>query len=369
MYRIDEYNTFPSLTTEIDARTAQNPKGLEVAAFNTRGYVKSKVHYPLSNFNDATSLDGIYIRTDFPGFHFFPQCDTWGNDIIDATDKANDIPSLITRCEDGEAKGAYAFNTTGWIKNKVTIPPSKSDYFKNDFEGIYVRTEWPDFVYLPGIVSPGNDITQITGKNVAELIAEARKDARVVAFNTNGWMKSAVASEPESASQPRNVLFGTYVKVPVLSQELEADENLLNENALTISLFILKASVTVWAFWLIPDGPVRAEYAKAVAKSCNEILEYVSKKEFTLEQAVQMAFDMRQQYLVWAREKSSGLGQFFASAMKPADLKIDRYLNSKSQKLFQKTYGLLTATQQSQVSAIDRKNELIGGANCSQGDD
>lgn len=368
MYRIDEYNTFPSMTTEIDARTAQSPEILEVAAFNTHGYVKSKVQYPLSDFKDATSLDGIYIRTDFPGFNFFPRCDSKGNDIIDATDKANDIPSLITSCHDGEAKGAYAFNTMGWIKNKVTIPPSKVDYFHDDSEGIYVRTEWPDFVYLPGIVSPGNDITQITGKNVAELIVEARNDARVVAFNTNGWMKSAVASEPGSPSQPQNVLFGTYVKVPVLSQELEADEKQLDE-ILTRAVFVLKATVTFWAFSFIPDAPVRAEYAKAVAASCNEILEYVSKKVLTPEKAVQMAFDMRQQYLVLTREKSSGFGKFIASVMKPPDLKIDRYLNDKSQKLFKKAYDLLTAPQQSKVSAIDRKNELTGSTDCSQGDD
>lgn len=262
----------------MDSRTAKNPEGPDIAAFNTRGDVKYKVQWPLSDWKDATSLDGIYIRTDFLGFNFFPQCDSTGNDVIDATSKARDIPSLISSCHDGAAKGAFGFNTMGWVKNKVTIPPPSASYFNDDTQGIYVQTEWPDFVYLPGVVSPGNDIHQLTGKTVAELIEEARKDSRVIAFNTNGWMKSNVASEPEFPSQPQNMLFGTYVKVPTESQLLKAGSSL----AVDIPLFILKGTVAIWAFWFLTDKGIRVEYAKGVSEACKEINQYVADKKLTV---------------------------------------------------------------------------------------
>ncbi|KAI0972086.1 hypothetical protein F4678DRAFT_479067 [Xylaria arbuscula] len=346
-YHIEECNTFPSLTAEMEARTARDLEGPDIAAFNTNGWVKSKVQFPLADFKDATSLDGIYIRTDFLGFNFFPRCDSSGNDIIDSTNKANDIPSLIKSCVDGETKGAFGFNTMGWVKNKVTIPPSSASYFSDDTQGIYVRTEWPDFVYLPGLVSPGNDITQYEGKSVAELIELARKDSKVVAFNTNGWMKSNVASEPDMPSQAQEVLFGTYVKVPAESDLLEVEVD--NDLLVDIALFILKGTVALWAFWWLPDSSIRLAYQKGVSETCKEIKEYVSQGKFSLREAAQTAFDMRQQYLVWAREKSSTLGQIFATAIKPADLKIDKYLNKYSQKLFQKDFSQITITEESKV--------------------
>lgn len=64
-----------------------------------------------------------------------------------------------------------------------------------------------------------------------------------------------------------------------------------------------------------------------------------------------MAFDMRQQYLVWAREKSSTLGRIFAAAMKPPDLRFDKYLNKYSQLLFQKKFSEVTAVEEAKVSA------------------
>ncbi|KAI0404132.1 hypothetical protein F4802DRAFT_607591 [Xylaria palmicola] len=347
LYQIDDYNTLPSMTAEIDARTARNPENPDIAAFNTRGSVKYKIQYPLTDMRDSTSLDGIYIRTDFLGFNFFPRCDSSGNDVVDATDEARDIPSLISSCHNGETKGAFGFNTMGWIKNKVTIPPSNADYFNDDSQGIYVRTEWPDFVYLPGIVSPGNDITQLVGKSTAELIEAARKDSRVVAFNTNGWMKSNVASEPDFPSNPQEVLFGTYVKVPAESQLLAVDSSLIMD----IALFILKGTVAIWGSWWLRDAPVRREYAKALSAACQEIKDYVAQGKLTLDEAVQKAFDMRQQYLVWAREKSSTLGQIFASSIKPADLRIDKYLNKYSQQLFGKDFAQVTRLEQTKVMA------------------
>lgn len=330
----------------MDARTAQNPEGHIIAAFNTSGDVKYKIKYPLQDWKGPiSSLDGIYIRTDFSGYNFFPRSDSYWNDVIDATSDARDIPSLIEGCDKGETNEAYGFNTMGWIKNKITIPPPSADYFNDDSQGIYVRTEWPDFIYLPGVVSPGNVIHRLTG-NVAELIREARKDARVVAFNTNGCMKSNVADEPDIPTQHQNVLFGTYVKVPTESQLLQVDNELL----LKISLFILKGTVALWAFWWLPDSSVRLEYAKGVSETCKEIREYVGRGALSARQAAQMAFDMRQQYLVEARQKSSTLGQIFATAIKPADLRIDKYLNKYSQKLFQKEFAKVTPPEKAKVS-------------------
>ncbi|KAI1346400.1 hypothetical protein F5Y01DRAFT_319767 [Xylaria sp. FL0043] len=141
------------------------------------------------------------------------------------------------------------------------------------------------------------------------------------------------------------MLFGTYVKVPTESQLLKASNTLI----LDIPLFILKGTVAIWAFWFLADKGIRIEYAKGVSEACKEINQYVAGGKLTVKEAAQMAFDMRQQYLVWAREKSSTLGQIFAAAMKPPDLRFDKYLNKYSQLLFQKDFSRVTASEEAKV--------------------
>lgn len=333
------------MTAEIGSYTAEEPNAELVAAFNTDGWLKSSVQYPLTDRNNPNALEGIYIKTDFSEFNFFSERDSPGGDAFDRTSEARNITSLIEVCL-GDQDGVFGFNTDGWIKNKISIPPLDNGHFNNEALGLYVRTEWPDFAYLPGLVSHGNDIKQITGKNIEELIEEARKDSRVMAFNTNGWMKSNVASEPEFAPQPQTVLFGTYVKVIGDSPRQRIEDAMVVNSA----LFILKATVVLWGFWMLPDSSVRLDYQKAVSETCTEIKEYVRDGKFSAHQAAQMAFDMRQQYLVWARQHSSTMGQIFAASIKPADLRIDKYLNKYSQKLFNKDYAKVTNAESAKVS-------------------
>ncbi|PHH66216.1 hypothetical protein CDD81_7809 [Ophiocordyceps australis] len=322
LYRITEYNTFPSLTAEIDSRTALKTEDPQVAAFNTNGYVKYKIQFPLYDWTSASSLDGIYVKTDFLGFNFFPQADSPSNDIARVTAMARDVPSLIQECRKRDDQGALGFNTWGWVKNRITVPPPAATSV-DETEGIYVQTEWPDFVYLPGVDSNGSDNARLEGKNVAELIKEARKDAKNVAFNTNGWIKNDVADKAQVFSPLPSVLFGTYVKVPTEPKLLQANPAL----ALRMSLFILKGTAAFWAFYMLPDSAARLEYSKAVAEGCKEITEYVAQSKLKVEEGVQMALNLRQQLLVWARQKSSALGQ----------------------ELFQKDYAGLTRLQTPQV--------------------
>lgn len=138
-------------------------------------------------------------------------------------------------------------------------------------------------------------------------------------------MKSNVVSEPELCSQPQK-LFRTYVKVPTESKLLKGSNALI----LDIPLFIQKGTVAIWAFWWLADKGIRVEYSKGISEACKEINEYVTSGKLSVKQAAQMVFDMRQEYLVWARKKSSTLGQIFATAMKPPDLRFDKYLKKCS---------------------------------------
>ncbi|QPH11442.1 hypothetical protein C2857_003197 [Epichloe festucae Fl1] len=343
LYRIDDdVNTPPSIIADINARIASRPADPTVAAFNTLGYVYRRVAYPLSKWpkQSPTSLDGIYIRADFEDYNFFPQSDSPGNNTISATDHARDIPALIDVCDGGQSQGVYGFNTRGNIKSTITIPPSHADYFPDDSQGIYVRTEWPDFVYLPGLVSPGNDIHQSEGKNVPELLQEARTDPRIVAFNTNGWMKSRLADEIRMPVSPPPCLFGTYVKKPIRPNSIQDVELLLN---------VLKGTVAIWAFWWLPDSSIRLQYADAVSEACKELKEQVARGTMSVAEGAQKAFDMRQQFLVQTRQKSSALGTVVAAAIKPAGLRLDKYLNKYSQRSYKKDFAALTPQETTRV--------------------
>lgn len=307
-----------------------------VAAFNTLGYVYRRVTYPLIEW-PATSLDGIYIRADFEGYNFFPQSDSPGNDTISATDHENDIPALIEVCEGGESRGVYGFNTMGYMKSTIKIPPTHADYFNDDSQGIYVRTEWPDFVYMPGLISPGYDIHQSKGKNVTELLQEARNNPQIVAFNTNGWMKSRLADEISMPVSPQPILFGTYVRKPGRPTDILDVEIWLN---------LLKGAVAIWAFWWLPDSPTRLQYEVAVSEACKELKKQVARGTMSVAEGAQKAFDMRQQFLVQTRQKTSAIGSVVAAAMKPAGLRIDKYLNKYSQRYYTKDFAALTTSKE-----------------------
>lgn len=191
-------------------------KAALVAGFNTNGDIKSKINSKLTP-SSTFPLDGLYIRTEFLGYAFFPHFTSRGNDIAQLKNLADDVPGLIAATSTQAT--VAGFDTDGWTKTALTIPPTTQPpgFADSDRRGIYLRTSWPDFAFLCGYDSPGNDIgTPIKG-TVEQMIVAARADSRIVAFSTDGNMKSAVAKDPVQLSRPDKLsLSGVYVKIPAV---------------------------------------------------------------------------------------------------------------------------------------------------------
>lgn len=174
-------------------------KSQQVAAFNTNGWVKTRVVKNLVHAFDW-ALDGLYIRTIFPDYVFYPRCDSVFGDLVHRPELADNVPGLIAAMNDHT--DAAGFNTEGWIKRSVKVPPSQTPAaLDKPTRGLYVRVEWPGFVFLPFLDSPGNDSSSLgPDKSTWELIQVARNTPDAVAFNTGGYVKSRLVSEPVEVS-------------------------------------------------------------------------------------------------------------------------------------------------------------------------
>jgi hypothetical protein len=70
-------------------------KSALVAGFNTDGWVNTKILSTLTKLSDFP-LDGLYVRTDFPGYEFYQGVDSDLGDITQRSDLINNIPPLIS---------------------------------------------------------------------------------------------------------------------------------------------------------------------------------------------------------------------------------------------------------------------------------
>src|SRR5258705_8987210 len=94
----------------------------KVAAFNTNGWIKTKVLPRMSfvRWSDFL-LDGLYIRTGFFGHAFYPRVTSPRNDIERHAGLANNVPALVAIAYTLDK--CVGFNTRGWFKYAMTIPP------------------------------------------------------------------------------------------------------------------------------------------------------------------------------------------------------------------------------------------------------
>jgi hypothetical protein len=306
-------------------------KSVRVAGFNTNGWVKTKILSTLTKFSDFP-LDGLYVRTDFPGYEFYQGVDSDLGDITHCSDLINNIPPLISASN--THSNSLGFNSNGWIKHTMTVPPPQREpAFDTPAQGTYVRIEWPGFAYLPMLDSPGNDARQLTGKRVWELIDAARGDGEIVALNTNGWMKKKVLDAPVEVPDHSYPLYGLYVKEPNL--EALASANLeIGPDDVNLYLFIFKGTALIWGKWFITDSNVRAEYNKAVAYGAQKILERMNQGTITPLDAAKEAVDMRNSYLNEMRKKSSAIGRTVAQAIKPSGLPYSDLLDKNAQRRY-----------------------------------
>ncbi|CAI6047356.1 unnamed protein product [Clonostachys chloroleuca] len=346
--QITEVNTSTGLREAVIAKfgVANN-----VAAFNTDGYVKSKVVYPLQpGLKQASSLAGIYIRTAFSDFNFYPLLDSSGFNIEQTKEFANEIPQLIQKTS--SLTNSEGFNTDGWHKYALEGPPPKSTApsFKEPYQGIYYRTGWPDFIFLPGMDSEGYGIRNVGNLQVSELLDAAREDPEAVAVNTSGWLKSDLNKGGPSDIPGAEDLKGIYVKLAgpqgALSTWSESNEVAL----LSSALFALKGSVVIWSRWVLNDANVRLQYQRSVSAAADGIIARVQNHELTPAQGAQEAHSIRNQYLLDMRKISSPLGLMIAESIKPAGGSYQAYLDKNAMKKYQKSYADLTLGQAQAVA-------------------
>ncbi|KAJ3559521.1 hypothetical protein NM688_g294 [Phlebia brevispora] len=320
----------------------------KVAGFNTSGWVKSQVTSQ-QQWTDFP-IDGLYTRLEFSDYAFFPPCR---------------FPRKRYR-----AGAEPGFNTDGWIKSLINYPPSSSSQFAKPTQGLYARVAWPGWAYLPGIDSPGNDKTQLTGKQVRELIDAANNDSDIVAFNTDGWMKTSLADSPSEHTSSSFPLYGLYVKISSLG-DAEASQSLAAEGAtlasaqaadsaddpskLSIALFLMQSTAIVWGRWFTMDATVRTQYASAVATGAADIRARWASGALSRNKAVSQAVDLRNTWLRDCRARSSPLGLLVAESIKPRGLSVKEILNRYALRIFNREFASLTPAQGRQIiaAAID----------------
>lgn len=344
--QITEVSTATGLRDFINGKYRFDNK---IAAFNTAGWVKTKVTYPLTKVNyTAGSVGGTYVRTKFRDFCFFPKVDSPGNDIGQTPNAKDDVPALI-RADNALTQSA-GFNTLGWHKSHITVPPTVADVFMTEpYQGFYARCCWPDFIHLPGLDSPYNDIRKISNVQVFELIKAARNDPTAVAVNTSGWLKNNLVDNPVDFPGA-DKLQGIYVKdLPLLLATLDAQPGTraVNDNVLLqAAFFSLKGTVIIWTRWLLKDNSVRLRYQASVNSATREILDDITARRLTPLQGATRAVNMRNSFLLEMRDISSPPGILVARILKPAGGTVENYLNKNAKRRYGKNFGEIDSNEQ-----------------------
>ncbi|KAK6541136.1 hypothetical protein TWF694_008508 [Orbilia ellipsospora] len=380
--QVTDASTGPALIGKVNVLHTTYADNRRVAAINTNGWIKSKVIFPLTRVPDSTSLDGIYVRTTFQGYNFFPLQDSVGGDLYQDLDSKDNIPDLIAACDKDD--NVAGFNTNGWIKNRLVVPPTEAfSDSAGPTQGLYVRIRWPGFTYLPGLDSPGNDLRQVKNKTLPELIIEARNDSQVVAFNTDGWMKYALNNTPSEFTSAQTGLFGLYVKVVEPSSDLDnlfydsddassdsdgstsgsvdSRENGESDKAVCLvddsnsdhwkdqcnrSLFALKGTHMIWKFWFIDDAKVRNDYNDIVTAKFREMLNEMETGKRRAKRVTAIAHRLQNNLLTGMCNHTSPLGLEIAQGIKTSGGSMKYHLNSNAKKLYNKAYSTLRNREQ-----------------------
>lgn len=318
--RVQEVNTPIALIAKIAERYGTNN---QFAAFNTQSYIKRKVTHPLTYLKSLGPLHGLYIRTEFMDYRFFPNLDQLGKDIFQAPEAKDDVPGLIRICD--TTRGAVGFNTNGWIKSKINFPlQDRPPGLSNPYQGTYMKRDAISFVYLPGFDSPGNDIGQLQGQELSQMIETCRNDPTAVALNTHGWLKRDLADEPVE-SPGADTLHGIYVKFESLEVMTMAH--------LAASCFLLKGTGALWSIWMIDDTKVRVAYQKGIRLMIDEIIFEVKAERKSITAAVWEASSYRNIFMLAAQNIGSPSGVYMAKAIKPAGREISELLERYTKEL------------------------------------
>lgn len=287
-----------------------------ITAFNSNGWIKNKVVYPLANTPVYSApLSGIFIRTFFSDYAFFPNVDSPGNDIKQTPADKDNVPALI-RTSNAILNSA-GFNTNGWHKFLINLPPPKTaPSLAQPWQGTYVRHSWPGFVFLPGLDSPGNDIRKLENKQTYELVREGCNEPTAVAFNTDGQLKKDLVVVPTDFPGA-DLLKGIYIKIPP-GVDTDGSAN-LTQSQLNAVLFALYGSAILWTQWIFDSGyDFGVAYQGAIGKLVAEFRNNVASGTLMIEKAALQAFGLRNLFLLDLKASNSPPGQLLTHAIKPA---------------------------------------------------
>ena len=286
------------------------------------------------------------------GFSFYPLKDSPGGDIKRTPEIADNVPELVRQTI--KLSNSGGFNTNGWHKEKLQEPPPQgtSNILTQPYQGIYYRVSWPDFIYLPGLDSPYNDISNVGAKQLHELLDAARKDPKAIAANTDGWLKNKLVDEPQDFPGADR-LKGVYVKY-IDPDTWSAAEGVTPRadvsSLLSTAFFSLKGTVIICCQWIFNDVQVREAYRQSVSTATNNILARMNSGEITAAAAAEEAHGMRNTLLIGMRKDTSPPGLLIARGIKPAGGQYEYYLDRNAQSRYGKAFRELTEAEAKEVS-------------------
>ena len=151
---------------------------------------------------DYTSLPLINPKINKDDWIFYEGFDSGGEDIQSVGHKAVDELFAIA----GANPKCVAFNTLGFMKSQVSTPFITSQWLQAP-NGLYVRKSYTSiqkpeqpvvdyrhdgWVLYEGLDSLGDDLESSITRDLGALVKEAEEREGCIAFNTNGFLKSAV---------------------------------------------------------------------------------------------------------------------------------------------------------------------------------
>ena len=150
-----------------------------------------------------------HTRTEVAGYaRFVSFMDSLGGDLTRASGSPADLAAACSAQPD-----CVGFNTNGYLKKGIRVEECwyrVGNWSQNPNEGLYLRDgatpanpaapAAAGYAFRANRDSYGADIRQVTGTaDVAALAKACDAEPACVAFNTGGWLKSALKAENVSA--------------------------------------------------------------------------------------------------------------------------------------------------------------------------
>ena len=117
----------------------------ECVAFNTLGFFKSKVTFPLQSSSYLNSNgNGLYVKKSYKKklyeeeWDYYDMVDSFNYDIYLVRNKS--LEELFTIAN--KTDNCVAFNTLGFLKYKITFPLQPSSYLNSNGTGLYVKKSY-----------------------------------------------------------------------------------------------------------------------------------------------------------------------------------------------------------------------------------